>query len=575
MGSNPSTESNYKTAVNSKNKMQMLCMQPGTTAEGYNQGREPKNLMHSSTEICNRISVHANRRIWEMRVRSHRSPSYPGKKTESNYKTAVNSKNKMQMLCMQPGTTAEGYNQGREPKNLMHSSTEICNRISVHARSPRDLVRNLKDATHGRRQQLRDLALANNSIQEWYSMEELLERSPTVPQTYKTMARNDGNHRIKSTMNSTRVRRTEVDNRENISLRIQLAVGPQPLRLRNHNFGLAQRIMVKRLTTWPHDPLGITDSACKNQLVVVSVQYGPFNTYIPIRSTTIGKSRVARDPIAMHTSWRSNSDIASIAYDIHTCKRAVNPRQRSIHSYMHRDLTQSRRLMTPKVKEMKRRRAGQSADGLALMTSSYSADGLREQSQESADSAGRLCVDNSAVASYSGSSRNAKISRRSVCVPRRKKINLLLLKKIQAKQLMNQTQATAASSRELQCYCISSRLGTQTQEKKKQAKCRDSTSRELQNPVARKEDVAKLCNQAQSFQSTKISAEDEFSRSDKSATKQLTTYEEFTRAGCQLLSSIQMEKTTRSLQKKRTQVLFPVGTLQDTFQTGRSCVQRD
>ncbi|KZV32665.1 hypothetical protein F511_32302 [Dorcoceras hygrometricum] len=93
---------------------------------------------------------------------------------------------------------------------------------------------------------------------------------------------------------------------------IQLAMGPQPLWLRNHNSGLAQRIMVKSLETSPHDPLGITDSACKNQLVVVSVQYGPFNTYIPIRSTTIGKSRVARDPITMHTSWRSNSDIASV-----------------------------------------------------------------------------------------------------------------------------------------------------------------------------------------------------------------------------------------------------------------------
>ncbi|KZV48704.1 hypothetical protein F511_19244 [Dorcoceras hygrometricum] len=93
---------------------------------------------------------------------------------------------------------------------------------------------------------------------------------------------------------------------------IQLAAGPQPLRLRNHNFGLAQWIMVKRLATSRHDPLGITDSAYKNQLVVISVQYGPFNTYIPIRSTTIGKSRVARDPIAMHTSWRSNSDITSV-----------------------------------------------------------------------------------------------------------------------------------------------------------------------------------------------------------------------------------------------------------------------
>ncbi|KZV34421.1 hypothetical protein F511_27389 [Dorcoceras hygrometricum] len=93
---------------------------------------------------------------------------------------------------------------------------------------------------------------------------------------------------------------------------IQLAVGPQPLRLRNHNFGLPHRIMVKRLATSRHDPLGITDSACKNQLVVVSVQYGPLNPYIPIRSTTIGKSRVAKDPTAMHTSWRSNNDIASV-----------------------------------------------------------------------------------------------------------------------------------------------------------------------------------------------------------------------------------------------------------------------
>ncbi|KZV29213.1 hypothetical protein F511_34710 [Dorcoceras hygrometricum] len=74
-------------------------------------------------------------------------------------------------------------------------------------------------------------------------------------------------------------------------------------------------VTVKRLATSPHDPLGITDSACKNQLVVVSIQYDPFNPYIPIRSTTIGKSRVAIDPIAMHTSWRSNSDIASVTRD--------------------------------------------------------------------------------------------------------------------------------------------------------------------------------------------------------------------------------------------------------------------
>ncbi|KZV55120.1 hypothetical protein F511_24119 [Dorcoceras hygrometricum] len=107
--------------------------------------------------------------------------------------------------------------------------------------------------------------------------------------------------------------------------RIQLAVGPQPLWLRNHKSGLAHRIMVKRLATSPHDLLGITNSARKNHLVVVSVQYGPFNPYIPIRSTTIGKSRVAIDPIAMHTSWRSNSDIASVASPSQLGGRHSNP----------------------------------------------------------------------------------------------------------------------------------------------------------------------------------------------------------------------------------------------------------
>ncbi|KZV24478.1 triacylglycerol lipase [Dorcoceras hygrometricum] len=46
--------------------------------------------------------------------------------------------------------------------------------------------------------------------------------------------------------------------------------------------------------------------------LIMIVVYGPFNPYIPIRSTTIGKSRVAIDPTAMHTSWRSNSDITSV-----------------------------------------------------------------------------------------------------------------------------------------------------------------------------------------------------------------------------------------------------------------------
>ncbi|KZV16701.1 hypothetical protein F511_28489 [Dorcoceras hygrometricum] len=116
---------------------------------------------------------------------------------------------------------------------------------------------------------------------------------------------------------------------------IQLAVGPQLLRLRNYNFELTHRTMVKRLATSPHDPLGITDSACKNQSVMVSVQYGPFNTYIRIRSTAIGKSRVARDPITMHTSWRSNSDIACVTSIGYPRTRASGESSTMKHRLLH------------------------------------------------------------------------------------------------------------------------------------------------------------------------------------------------------------------------------------------------
>ncbi|KZV43925.1 hypothetical protein F511_31425 [Dorcoceras hygrometricum] len=80
------TESNYKTAVNSKNKMQMLCMRPGTTTGGYNQGREPKNSMHSSTKSATTVATGcvqsvlttrrmvANKPSREMRVRYRPRP---------------------------------------------------------------------------------------------------------------------------------------------------------------------------------------------------------------------------------------------------------------------------------------------------------------------------------------------------------------------------------------------------------------------------------------------------------------------------------------------------------------------
>ncbi|KZV43978.1 ethylene-responsive transcription factor 1B-like [Dorcoceras hygrometricum] len=101
--------------------------------------------------------------------------------TESNYKTAVNRKNKMQILCMRKETTAQ---------------------------------RNLQQNMWPR-------------LQEWYRKEELLERSPTLPRTYQTTVGNDGNSPEKLTMNSTRVRRTEVDNQDNISLSLTKELSKQ------------------------------------------------------------------------------------------------------------------------------------------------------------------------------------------------------------------------------------------------------------------------------------------------------------------------------------------------------------
>ncbi|KZV32111.1 hypothetical protein F511_12391 [Dorcoceras hygrometricum] len=64
-------------------------------------------------------------------------------------------------------------------------------------------------------------------------------------------------------------------------------------------------------------------------------EYGPFNPYIPIRSTTIGKSRVAIDPIAMHKSWRSNSDITSVTSIGYPRMSASGESSTTMHRLLH------------------------------------------------------------------------------------------------------------------------------------------------------------------------------------------------------------------------------------------------
>ncbi|KZV57212.1 protein PIR-like [Dorcoceras hygrometricum] len=56
---------------------------------------------------------------------------------------------------------------------------------------------------------------------------------------------------------------------------------------------------------------------------------------VVIKSTTIGKSRVAKDPIAMRTSWRSNSDIASVTSIGYPHMSASGESSTTMHRLLH------------------------------------------------------------------------------------------------------------------------------------------------------------------------------------------------------------------------------------------------
>ncbi|KZV52372.1 hypothetical protein F511_33222 [Dorcoceras hygrometricum] len=78
-----------------------------------------------------------------------------------------------------------------------------------------------------------------------------------------------------------------------------------------------------------------TIAAPESQFRTCPSDHGPFNPYIPIRSTIIGKSRVAKDPIAMHTSWRSNSDIASVTSIGYPRMSASGESSTTMHRLLH------------------------------------------------------------------------------------------------------------------------------------------------------------------------------------------------------------------------------------------------
>ncbi|KZV42694.1 hypothetical protein F511_32490 [Dorcoceras hygrometricum] len=208
---------------------------------------------------------------------------------------------------------------------------------------------------------------------------------------------------------------------------------------------------------------------------------------------------------------------------------------------------------------MKRRRAEESADGLALMTSSVtssqSADGLSPAVARYQQVACTSRRKREATSWFESSSR--KIPAGSLYIQTQERsdvveeeiqsqlftsrwyLEIAIAKRCSLHKLIRQRFALALKIQQMLFALITSRkiqsrATVDPVARFIQSTRYDGSSRELQYYASsrkdpRKADVAKHCNQAQSIQSIKISVEDEFSRSDKPAAKQLTIYEELSK----------------------------------------------
>ncbi|KZV27015.1 hypothetical protein F511_07836 [Dorcoceras hygrometricum] len=166
---------------------------------------------------------------------------------------------------------------------------------------------------------------------------------------------------------------------------------------------------------------------------------------------------------------------------------------------------------------MKRRRAEESADGLALMTSSvtssYSADVLREQSQESAGSLYIQTQERSDVVEEAIQSQATVTSRfyLGIAIAKRCRLHKLIRHRFALALKIQQMLFALITSRKIPTGSICLIPAGQP----------DASNSSIQSrKIMYQSQATVLC-----ILSTKISAEDEFSRSDKSAAKQLTIYE--------------------------------------------------
>ncbi|KZV23768.1 microtubule-associated protein 70-2-like [Dorcoceras hygrometricum] len=81
---------------------------------------------------------------------------------------------------------------------------------SINTNAQQAIHSHVHQKVANRSQQGDESAVLSLALASWYRMEQLLERSATLPQTYQTMAGNDGKSPKKLTVNSNRVRRTEL-----------------------------------------------------------------------------------------------------------------------------------------------------------------------------------------------------------------------------------------------------------------------------------------------------------------------------------------------------------------------------
>ncbi|KZV35667.1 hypothetical protein F511_15122 [Dorcoceras hygrometricum] len=239
MGSNHSTESNYKSEMNSKDKMQMLCMKNGTTAEGYNRRREPRNIKHSSTESATNGG--------------HSGILYPP-----------------------PGAPPAGLKP--RPAKLPEKPEQQAGKQNKP--SPRGEDKEEK-FMEGLRSDLLPFVLAGAPV----TYADALNRVVYIDEGLLNMHSRSNRQLGKGIPGS--INNNNWDFKE---------MGIDQLGFQSVQLGYLKILQMGNAD--PNNP-----------------KYGPLNPYIPFRSTTIGKSIVAIDPIAMRTSWRSNSDIAnSIGY---------------------------------------------------------------------------------------------------------------------------------------------------------------------------------------------------------------------------------------------------------------------